>query len=106
MSKDFDIMPNVTAESAQLVVDLDEQKIRLAMDAVAMLEFLHKRCDLKGMLQRAAKNGLADEDIVEQCYGTDEDTRGVPEANGRTVPEIIDKVRELDERILATLAGR
>lgn len=99
------IMPQFTEEQAKGINEAVERKGHLEYLCFMMLQQLDRKCSLERLLKLGIKHGIVDADAVQEFFGDREksDEAGCCEAEGHTIPSLLQEWRETTEKMMTLM---
>lgn len=99
------IMPQFSKEKAEEINKVMERKGHLEYLCFMMLQQLDRKCSLEQLLKLGIQRGIVDADSVQEFFGDREasDEAGCCEAEGHTIPSLLQEWRETTEKMMTLM---
>jgi len=99
------IMPKFTEAQATEINKAVERKGHLEYLCFMMLQQLSRSCSLEQLLKLGVQRGIVDADAVQEFFGDREasDEAGCCEAEGHTIPSLLEEWQETTEKMMTLM---
>lgn len=101
---EVEMFPNLTSEKEVVAINAMDEKDQFEHRAYMILRALHEQFSLRDLIALGQKQGYFGPEVMAQLYGRPND--GLPDADNMTIPQVLDGVRDSQEKFLRTLAGQ
>ena len=99
------IMPQFSKEKAEEINKVMERKGHLEYLCFMMLQQLDRKCSLEQHLKLGIQRGIVDAHSVQEFFGDREpsDEAGCCDAEGHTIPSLLQEWRETTEKMMTLM---